>query len=111
MNVIITGGSRGIGKAIAIEYAERGHHLFLCSRNEEALNKTVTELRKKFPSIKIMARPADLGEKNEAIDFGEWCLAFGNPDVLVNNAGHFSPGSVYNEEDGNLEQLINTNLY
>jgi short-subunit dehydrogenase len=111
MNVIITGASKGIGKAIAEIFAANGHHLFLCSRGELTLYKTVDELATKFPAASIKAKPFDLGKKEEAIAFGEWCLSFAVPDILVNNAGVFEPGSVHNEPDGLLENQIATNLY
>lgn len=111
MNVIITGASKGIGKAIAEIFAANGHHLFLCSRGELALYKTVEELMTKFPGVTIKAKPFDLSKKEEAISFGSWCLSFAVPDILVNNAGIFEPGSVYNEPDGLLESQMATNLY
>ncbi len=111
MNVVITGASKGIGKAIASVFASKGHHLFLCARNEAALFKTVEELSKKYPSAIIKAKPFDLSRKNEAKAFGAWCLEYGVPDVLVNNAGLFQPGNVSNEPDGLLENQIATNLY
>ena len=51
MNVVITGASKGIGKAIAKIFAANGHNLFLCSRNEVALYKTVKELQTQFAAI------------------------------------------------------------
>lgn len=111
MNVVITGASKGIGKAIASVFASKGHHLFLCARNEAVLFKTVEELTKKYPSAIIKAKPFDLSRKDEAKAFGAWCLEYGVPDVLVNNAGLFEPGNVSNEPDGLLENQIATNLY
>lgn len=111
MNVIITGASKGIGKAIAAIFASQGHHLFLCARNEAALYKTMDELSKKYPSAIIKAKPFDISRKEEAKAFGAWCLEYGVPDILVNNAGVFEPGNVYNEPDGLLENQIATNLY
>lgn len=111
MNVIITGASKGIGKAIAEIFAANGHDLFLCSRGELTLYKTVEELTTKFPAVSIKAKPFDLGKKEEAIAFGKWCLSFAVPDILVNNAGNFEPGSVHNEPDGLLEDQMATNLY
>ncbi|HNL83516.1 MAG TPA: SDR family oxidoreductase, partial [Chitinophagaceae bacterium] len=52
-----------------------------------------------------------LSKKNDAIEFGNWCLQFGKPSILINNAGQFIPGSIYNEEDGILEKMIEINLY
>jgi short-subunit dehydrogenase len=111
MNIVITGASKGIGKAIADIFASNGHNLFLCSRGEVALYKTVEELMTKYPSVTIKAKPFDLSKKEEAIAFGNWCLSFSMPDILVNNAGLFEPGSVHNEPDGLLESQIATNLY
>lgn len=111
MNVIITGASKGIGKALAEIFAANGHDLFLCSRGELALYKTVEELMTRFPAVTIKAKPFDLSKKEEAIAFGKWCLSFGIPDILINNAGLFEPGSVHNEADGLLENQLATNLY
>ena len=111
MNVIITGASKGIGKAIAEIFAANGYDLFLCSRGEAALYKTMEELVTRFPGVTIKARPFDLSRKEDAVAFGNWCLSFDIPDILVNNAGLFEPGSVYNEPDGQLESQIATNLY
>jgi short-subunit dehydrogenase len=112
MTIIITGASRGIGRAIAEIFAANGHHLFLCSRNEAQLDKTVEELLAKYPGIKVKAKARDLSVKAEAQEFGKWVINNGLPyDVLVNNAGAFEPGSIYNERDGLLEEQLAINLF
>ena len=111
MNVIITGASKGIGKAIAEIFASNGYNLFLCSRGEVALYKTMEELTTRFPAATIKAKPFDLSKKTEAIAFGNWCLSFAVPDILINNAGVFEPGSTHNEPDGLLESQMATNVY
>lgn len=111
MNVVITGASRGIGKAIAETFASQGHHLFLCSRNEVGLYKTVEELITKYPNSRIKGKARDLAKKEEAENFGQWILDNGVAiDVLVNNAGNFEPGSVYNEPEGLLQEMMDVNL-
>ncbi len=110
-NVIITGASRGLGRAIAEIFATNGDNLYLCSRRETGIYKTVEELLVKFPSVTIKGKPFDLSTKAGAQGFGEWCLSHTIPDILVNNAGSFAGANVSDEEDGALEQMIETNLY
>jgi short-subunit dehydrogenase len=112
MNVVITGASRGLGKAIAHLFAQNGHNLILTSRSEVALYNAVQELMTVYPGISVKAKPFDLSVKASAQAFGEWVLGLQMPvDVLVNNAGLFDPGSVYNEPDGTLEHMMAVNLY
>jgi short-subunit dehydrogenase len=112
MNIVITGASRGFGKAIAETFAARGHQLFLCSRNEVALYKTMEELLTKYPESRIKAKARDLGNKQEVQEFGQWLLDNGTQtDILVNNAGSFVPGSVHNEPNNALEEMMAVNLY
>jgi short-subunit dehydrogenase len=111
-NVVITGASRGIGKAVAEAFAAAGVNLFLSSRNEVALYNTVALLQTKYPDALVKAKAFDLSVKEQVIQLGSWindnCKSV---DILVNNAGNFVPGSVHNEPDGSLETMINTNLY
>jgi len=111
MNVIITGASKGIGKAIAEIFAANGHNLFICSRGELALYKTMEELLTQYPGVVIKAKPFDLSKKEQAVEFGNWCLSFAVPDILVNNAGLFESGSVHSEPEGLLEDQMATNVY
>jgi len=111
MNVIITGASKGIGKATAAAFAAEGANLFLCARNEVVLYNTVGELQLKHPNCTIKAMPADLSDKTMTWRFGNWCLEHGTPDILINNAGEFIGGGILDEADGNLEKMIAVNLY
>ena len=111
MTVLITGASRGIGKAIAEIFAANGHDLFLSSRNEVALYKAMEELQTKYPSVSIKAKAFDLSDKQQAKELGTWCLKYAVPDIIINNAGLFEPGSVYNEPEGLLENQLAINLY
>lgn len=111
MNIVITGATKGIGRAVATAFAAKGHRLFLGARNEAALQQTAAELKAAHPASEISYLKADLSVKAEAIDFGQWCLRGGVPDILINNAGLFEPGSVHDEADGVLESQLAVNLY
>lgn len=111
MTILVTGASRGIGKAIAAEFAGAGYDLILSSRSEVALYRAMEELQTHFPACNIRARAYDLSVAGEAQKLGQWVMEGGAlPDVLVNNAGVFLPGSVHNEPEGTLETLMQVNF-
>jgi|SRR4051812_23694660 short-subunit dehydrogenase len=112
MNAIITGASRGIGRAVAQVFALHGYNLYLSSKNEHHLLQTIEELRTGFPAVSIDGKAFDLGKKQQARLFGEWVVGQADTiDVLVNNAGNFIQGNVSDEPEGALESMIETNLY
>lgn len=112
MNCVITGASRGLGKAIAIQFASRGYDLVLVSRDPAALSAAALEIGKKYPAIRIQSRPADLSDREQVRGLARGLLESGMPvDVLVNNAGQFIYGSLLDEQEGVLEQLMAVNLY
>lgn len=111
MNIIITGASKGIGKAIAEKFAVNGYDLFLCSRHEGPLKELAEDLQKQY-KVKAHYKTCDVGVKKEVKEFAEWVLSKTSQiDVLINNAGIFIQGHVHSEDDGVLEQLMETNLY
>jgi short-subunit dehydrogenase len=112
MNCIITGASKGLGKAVAEKFAAGGYDLCLCSRNSDALSAAHEELSARYPSVTVRSAAFDLGVKDQVQAFGAWVLGQQpGVDVLVNNAGQFIPGSIPDEPDGALERLIAVNLY
>jgi short-subunit dehydrogenase len=111
MNAIVTGASKGLGKAIANKLASKGYDLFLGSRNEDELLAVTNEIKRSH-DVNVFYHVADLSYKEEAREFAKAALAkFGQINVLVNNAGLFLPGNIHEEEDGILEKQIATNLY
>lgn len=109
--IVITGGTKGIGKAIADIFANEGNwRVVLCSRNEEDLNTVARELESKGNEVKTM--PTDMSRKSDVLAFASFINnEVGRVDILVNNAGVFIPGEVSMEEEGNLEKMMETNLY
>ena len=112
MNIVITGASKGIGKAIAEKFAANGYSLFLCSRTESELAETADEISRLYPGVKVLHQTCDVSKKTELKAFADWIHSnTSEVDVLVNNAGSFVPGQVHEEQDGTIEFLMETNLY
>ena len=112
MNIVVTGASKGIGKAIAEKFSVPGNQVFICARNENDLSKFVDETNKKSSKVIVKYFVADLADKNGVIEFSNWIFSQNaSIDILVNNTGQFIPGSVYNEDEGTLEKMIAVNLY
>jgi len=112
MNIVITGASKGMGKALAVRFAKEGNNIFICSRNEKELANAAKEIKEKSNGAAVEYFAADLSDKNSVIKFSQWLSSQNiTPDILINNAGLFLPGSIYNEAEGTLEQMIAINLY
>jgi len=110
MNVVITGASRGIGKELAEQFAKEGANLFLCSRN---MDKTIDWQNELMSAHGIQVSSFDVDfEKIAAVKaFAAQLLnATNSIDVLINNAGIYVPGSIYNEPEGQLEKMLSVNL-
>lgn len=109
---VVTGASRGIGKAIAEKLAANGFDLLLVSRNEFKLYQALEELLLKYPGVSIKARAFDLSDAAATKACGDWIFSNASaPAVLINNAGTFLPGDIYKQEEGVLESQLATNLY
>ncbi len=110
--IAITGATAGIGKAIALRFAREGWNLALAARTESDLKALAKEIEGEYDGTKVLHRSIDVRNRDEwkqfvqAID-EKWSRL----DVLVNNAGVFIPGALLEEKDGNLELMVETNLY
>lgn len=107
---LITGASRGIGKACAIELAKAGYDIAVSyAGNEEAANNTVKELLEL--GVKAKSYKYDVADKEACAKAVEEVMAeFGRIDVLVNNAGITRDGLFMRMNSDNWEAVINTNL-
>ena len=110
-SILVTGGTKGIGRAIIERFAKEGFDIFTCARNERDLISLKAHLEENHPGIKVLALPADLSKKEEVMQFAEVVKGISLPDVLVNNTGIFLPGSIHNEPEGNFEFMMHTNLF
>ncbi|MGY4386539.1 3-oxoacyl-[acyl-carrier protein] reductase [Pedobacter sp. UYP24] len=109
MNAIITGATKGIGRAIAIKLAEAGYNLAVCSRNTNELDELTKSLN--YTGVSVLAIKTDLSIKAECYSFCETVLEkLPEANVLVNNAGIFLPASILDEPDDQFESQLNLNL-
>lgn len=109
---VVTGASQGIGQAIAEMLLSKGFSVAVCARSEVKLAAAVASWKQQFPNAEIVAVNADLGSKvgTDALA-AEVKKSFPKVDLLVNNAGTYQPGNVSDEPDGQLERMIQVNLY
>ena len=109
--VVVTGGTKGIGRAVIEKFAAQDFDIATCSRNVSDLEKLKSALEKNFPSIKVHVKKADMSRKIDVDAFCGFVKDIGPVDVLVNNAGYFIGGEIVSEPDDTLEKMINANLY
>ena len=108
---VVSGGTRGIGRAIAEQFAKNNFDVVISARKVSDLAETKDSIEKKY-GVKCFIKAADLSIKAEVFSLAEFIIPLNQPvGVLVNNAGAFVPGNIHEEADGILEQLIETNLY
>ncbi|MDF2990460.1 MAG: dehydrogenase with different specificity [Microbacterium sp.] len=107
--VVITGGSRGIGRATALRFARRGARLVLVARDTVALSSAAEECRRQGARVLIL--PIDLSTADGPQRAVDATIAhFGRIDVWVASASVFSYGSVEDTPDAVRDRVIETNL-
>lgn len=106
---IITGAARGIGKAIAESFAERGVNLVIGDISFDQARETANELMKL--NIKAMPVKLDVSKSDEVTKvFGDVLKEFGRIDILVNNAGITKDGLIMRLKEEDWDAVININL-
>jgi short-subunit dehydrogenase len=105
--VVVTGGTRGLGFAIAREFATRGARLVICGRDQEILREA--EARLQAMRVQVLAVPCDITGQSEAESLIQQAIdRFGRVDVLVNNAGQIAVGPIETQTIADFEEAMNT---
>ncbi len=106
---VVTGGSRGIGKAIALEFARAGASVAICGSKPEGLDETNAELL--ACGVKALTLRVDVSQASEVEAFAAKVLeTFGKADVLVNNAGITRDNLVLRLSESDWDAVLSTNL-
>ncbi len=106
---IITGGSRGIGRSIAVGFAQNGANVVVASRNLETCERTVEEIQKLGGSaVPVSAHMGRLQEIKSLVD--QTVEAYGTVDIIVNNAANPLMLGVGEITEEAWEKALNTNL-
>lgn len=108
---LITGGSRGIGRAITLALAKRGATVVACARNVDSMKETLSEAKQCEVAGTVDGRALDVSDRG-AIDPLVEAVAeqYGRIDILINNAGITRDGLLMNMDDEQFEQVLTTNL-
>jgi len=111
---VVTGGSKGIGKAIAAELMAEGAAVTICSRHPDELDAAAAELVKQMPDAtagSVRAVSCDVTDPGQVTEFIEVAAAaMGGLDILVNNAGGARPGRFGTLTDDDWQTDIDTKL-
>jgi short-subunit dehydrogenase len=109
--VVVTGGTKGIGRAVVERFVAGGFDVVFCARNTSDVTETERLLQLQNTHSQIIGKVVDISNRNDIDAFGAFVASLGRSvAVLVNNAGTFAPGQIHNEADGTLELMLNTNL-
>jgi len=112
VNVIITGGTKGIGKAVADQFLAEGYNVAICARSQSDIDASLSTWREAYPDQKIIGAICDVADKKALLTWAASVIEeMKTIDVLVNNAGVFIPGELLKEDEGALEKMIDVNLY
>ena len=109
--IAVTGGTKGIGRAIVKLFADKGFNIITCSRSLADLEGLKTEVLASSPDIFFESVVADVSTRSGVDSFIDFAQTHSTGlHVLINNAGIFIPGQLTSEEEGAFEKMIETNL-
>jgi len=109
--VVVTGGTKGIGRALVDKFAAEGFDVVTCARNADDLRLLKQEVEQSTGQ-EVLVFQANLSVREQVEQFCSEVRQLNRDiDVLINNAGYFTPGALVSEPKGVLESMIEANLY
>jgi len=112
MNAIITGATKGIGRAIVMELAANNYNIIFCARDEKEVQILQNELTSKYSHLQFFGMRADMEESSDVRDFAEFAIgSVGHVDILINNAGLYIPSGIIEEDAECLQRQMQVNVF
>lgn len=111
-SALVTGGSKGLGKAIARGFVECGAKVMICSRHEDELRAAQEEIAAGIPEAEVRYLVTDMADRDAVDRLAAEALAhFGTVDILVNNAGINTPQAIDLIDDEVWDGILEVNLH
>ncbi len=112
MKAIVSGATKGIGKAITLALAGEGYDLGLGARNLQELDFLRKEIQALYPDIEVITKSVDFSQKHETRNFAETFLHhWGVVDILVNNVGVYEEDDLDELNENALMKMFNVNFF
>ncbi len=108
---LVTGGSRGIGKAVARVFAEAGANVVIAARQEETLKEAAAEIGDGLTKARVLTRAVDMLDREQVAALGAWAVKeLDHVDVLFNNAGSNEPETLVETTDESWDRILQLNF-
>jgi NAD(P)-dependent dehydrogenase (short-subunit alcohol dehydrogenase family) len=109
-SALITGGSKGIGLAVARGFAEAGADIAICSRHGDELEAAVRQIGQGL-KVKVVQRVCDMTNRGDVDALAKWAeTSLGKVDILFNNAGSNEPAPLVEQTDESWDRILELNL-
>ncbi len=107
---LVTGGSKGIGKATARGFAEAGADVAICSRHEDELQAAAKQIGEGL-DVRVEYKVCDMTDRDQCDALASWAEAtFGKVDILFNNAGSNEPMNLVDQDQESWDRIMELNL-
>ncbi len=110
MVVVISGATKGVGRALTLALAREGYDLAISSRNQQDLDQLKVEIQKNY-AVEILLFAGDLSDADQALTFSNKIIdTYKHVDILINNIGKYENDAI-TDENADLESMMKTNLF